>query len=155
MVGLYFIYIISLQTMIGLRAQDVRIVPFALMVWMIQPVVNSSIGLVLPSTVGRVPLEGDYPNFFTRVDVWFYVAIVVSLLLSWLLFDRRRKTLVDRFKNLPEMPVFKFRFVILLSQLAFAIVLSNLSHRNGWYCLIAFSFGVVISSLLASAHRDR
>jgi hypothetical protein len=153
MTGLYFLYVIALQSMVALRAQDSRIVPFTLMAWIIQPVVNSFITLSFFRDNLRQPVDVEYPNFYTRVDVWFYVSLAVALAFSWIVFDRRRDSLQKRFRNFQERRIFRYRFLILLSQLAFAVLLSYLSHISAWYCLLAFVIGVGISFLAASTQE--
>jgi hypothetical protein len=151
--GLYFLYVFALQCMAALRAQDVRIVPFALMAWIIQPVVNSLITLSFFRDNLRQPIDVEYPNFYTRVDVWFYVSLAVALAFSWIVFDRRRDSLQKRFRNFQERRFSRYRFMILLSQLAFAVLLSYLSHISSWYCLLAFVIGMGLSFLAASTQE--
>jgi len=149
MVGLYFLYLIGLQSMVAMRADDVRIVPFALMGWMLHPPLNAVLGLLLQGARTGVPLDPESSNFYTRVDAWFYVAIAVTCLLSWLLFDRRRESLMNRLGDLSGTPVFRHRFLILALQLAFTIFLNRLGHRGEWHCLAAFAIAIAILSGVA------
>lgn len=149
MIGLYFLYIVALQSTAALRFQDTRIVPFALMAWMVQPAVYSVIDLVLLGGTLRQPIDPEYPNFYTRVDAWFYVSLAIALLLSWIAFDRRRVLIQKRLPNLQETRVFRYRFIILSSQLAFIFLLNYLRHISPWYCLFGFAIGVGFLSVMA------
>ena len=155
MIGLNFLYILALQSMIALRVQDTRFVPFVLMTWMVQPIVNSVIAVSVLGGKLRQPIDPEYPNFYTRVDTWFYVSIAIAAFLCWVAFDRRRDMIQAQFPNLLTDRLFKYRFLILSSQLAFSILLSYVSHVSPWYCLIVFAAAVGLGSIAASSYRNK
>jgi hypothetical protein len=149
MLGLYFLYVTSLRTTVALRFQDIRIIPFALTAWMVQPVINAVISLSILNGQTRQPIGTEYPNFYTRVDYWFYISLAIALLLSWAVFDRNRLQLQKKFIEFDNSLAFRLRYLIIGCQLAFTIVLSYLKSDSPLYCLLAFAVGALLFSAIA------
>ena len=147
--AIYFYYGFVVQVLKHRGVNDLRFTPFLLISLMLHPVINSILGVVVSSRYERVPIEVEDANFYTRVDIWFYLAMALTFLLVWLVLDARRVQITSRIPSLQATPLFKFRYMVIVGSCLFAVILSYLSHINSWVVIGLFAGITLIASVFA------
>lgn len=150
MKALYLIYSLTAQSLEHRGSKDLRFIPFFIIGLLFQPVMTSCLNIMVGDSV-KVPIESVNANFYTRVSVWFYVALAITSLVVWLFFDRRRLDISGKFTCREDGLIFRIRYVIVLLSILFAVFLNYLSSQNSWLCLAVFSVALFITSLMIAA----
>lgn len=148
--SLYFLYVLVVKTMEYRGAPDVRFIPFLVMTLLLHPLVNSVLDIFLIGA-RRTPLEEVGSNFYTRVDIWFYVALGVTTLIVWRILDARRFGLISQTYNLYGKLGFGLRYVIILISVILSVLFSYLRSQNPWLAIAVFVCVLVTTSLMLRA----
>lgn len=148
--SLYFLYALTVKTMEYRGAPDVRFIPFLIITLLLHPLVNSVLDIFLIK-VPRTPLEEVNSNFYTRVDLWFYIALGITALIVWRIFDARRFGIISQTFKLYGKFGFELRYVIILISVIFSVIFSYLSSQNPWLTVAVFVCVLITASLMLRA----
>jgi len=146
MKALEFMYFVVYATSASREAHDLRFNPAAMIVLLIQPVINASL---------RLGISAQYQHawstrsevLYARYDIWTYAALLLSGLVAWKLFDARRKQILSKYADLnltkmAKMAIFAFALLCAIMNFYFYSV-SHLLTVIAFVALLCVSGGLV------------
>jgi predicted Co/Zn/Cd cation transporter (cation efflux family) len=97
---LRFLYFAVYSSSPSTNRVDLRFNPAAFILLIVQPVINSGLGLLLNLFTERHPLISGSDVIYARYDIWTYASIALSVFSAWFFFDRNRSAILAEFSGL-------------------------------------------------------
>ena len=104
MTALRFLYFVVYSRSRSRDGVDLRFNPSAFLVLLLQPVVNSLLGILLGLPNKRAPLVAHSDVLYAKYDTWTYLSMILTAVMVWRYFDRQRANILDEYANVALSP---------------------------------------------------
>jgi hypothetical protein len=129
MTALRFLYYVIYVSSRSKDALDLRFNPAVVLVLLIQPPINSALGLALQLSGNRNPLIQGSPVLYAKYDAWTYLSIFLAAAIAWQCFDKRRSRLIAEYSTV------------------------RISTRARWLCILFMGIFIVLNVYLYTVNQ--
>ena len=158
MTALDFIYHVIHYGNLSKDATDRRFNAAAVVAWASFPTINACLGLLLGLSQDRTPINPGSEVLYARYDIWTYISIVLSGLVGWLLFDKRRANILRRYNDFtPSRKIYWCTAAIAFSFIFFSTYLSMFNYLATvlFSCVTLAAGGLLTQRIVTRSDKSR
>ena len=117
---------------------DPNFFPLIMVVVLVQPVLDSGIRIILHLPQQQSTFNAAGTNFYTRVDVWFFVSAALAFCACFYYLSKRSKEIENKFDGTELERIKKSRFSMMLLWFASIAMLNYVNFDHYFFTIPVF-----------------